>query len=65
MTVKIIKALPVLVIWVECIEILKENTELEYCDMEAEDHAGFRVGRSIVDHLFCISQVVFRFFYCL
>jgi len=39
-------------------KIIKRRIEMEYSDMEAEEQAGFRAGRSTVDHLFCINQVI-------
>ncbi|KAL3275471.1 hypothetical protein HHI36_020231 [Cryptolaemus montrouzieri] len=39
-------------------KILKIRIEKEYEDMEAEEQAGFRAGRSTVDHLFCITQMI-------
>lgn len=38
-------------------KILKGKIEREYSDSEAEEQAGFRAGRSTVDHLFCITQL--------
>lgn len=38
--------------------IIKTRMEKEYQDMEAEEQAGFRVGRSTIDHLFTITQVI-------
>lgn len=39
-------------------KILKAKIENEYTDSEAEEQAGFRAGRSTVDHLFTITQVM-------
>lgn len=39
-------------------KIIKTRIEKEYQDMEAEEQAGFRVGRSTIDHLFTITQVI-------
>lgn len=38
--------------------ILKNRIETEYSDMEAEEQAGFRAGRSTTDHLFCLTQII-------
>ncbi|XP_045480900.1 uncharacterized protein LOC123685288 [Harmonia axyridis] len=38
--------------------ILKNRIEREYSDLEAEEQAGFRAGRSITDHLFCLTQII-------
>ncbi|XP_063920769.1 uncharacterized protein LOC135135606 [Zophobas morio] len=39
-------------------KILKDKIELEYMDVEAEEQAGFRAGRSTVDHLYCVTQII-------
>ena len=39
-------------------KILKAKIEEEWIHHEAEEQAGFRAGRSTVDHLFCITQVI-------
>jgi len=39
-------------------KLLKIKMEQEYRDLEAEEQAGFRAGRSTVDHLFCVSQII-------
>ncbi|XP_063924692.1 uncharacterized protein LOC135138644 [Zophobas morio] len=39
-------------------KILKTKIEQEYMDMEAEEQAGFRAGRSTVDHLYCVTQII-------
>lgn len=41
-----------------CGKVIKERIEREYMDTEAEEQAGFRAGRSTVDHLFCLTQVI-------
>lgn len=38
-------------------KIIKAKIEHEYADSEAEEQAGFRAGRSTIDHLFCITQI--------
>lgn len=39
-------------------KLIKNKIENEYKDIEAEEQAGFRAGRSTVDHLFCITQII-------
>lgn len=39
-------------------KILTKKIEGEYTNLEAEEQAGFRAGRSTVDHLFCITQII-------
>jgi len=39
-------------------KILTKKNEKEYSDFESEEQAGFRAGRSTVDHLFCFIQVI-------
>lgn len=39
-------------------KILNKRIEQEYTDSEAEEQAGFRAGRSTVDHLFCVTQLI-------
>lgn len=38
--------------------ILKKRIEEEYSQMEAEEQAGFRAGRSTIDHLFTVTQFI-------
>lgn len=40
------------------VRILKNKIEHEYSAMEAEEQAGFRAGRSTIDHLFVLTQIV-------
>ena len=37
--------------------ILAKLVELEHKNMEMEEQAGFRAGRSCLDNIFCITQV--------
>ncbi|XP_030764730.1 uncharacterized protein LOC115888973 [Sitophilus oryzae] len=39
-------------------KLVKKRIEEEYRDMEAEEQAGFRAGRSTVDHLFTPTQII-------
>ena len=39
-------------------KILKAKIEEEWAPQEAEEQAGFRAGRSTVDHLFCLTQLI-------
>ncbi|XP_060533775.1 uncharacterized protein LOC132706447 [Cylas formicarius] len=39
-------------------KILKAKIEREYTNSEAEEQAGFSAGRSVVDHLFCVTQII-------
>ena len=39
-------------------KILKAKIEEEWKEHEAEEQAGFRAGRSTIDHLFTITQVI-------
>jgi len=34
--------------------------EQEFSQIEAEEQAGFRAGRSTVDHIFCLKQLIER-----
>jgi hypothetical protein len=38
--------------------ILAKLVELEHKNMEKEEQAGFREGRSCIDKLFCITQMI-------
>ncbi|XP_044759225.1 uncharacterized protein LOC123316967 [Coccinella septempunctata] len=38
--------------------LLSERIEAEFYDMEAEEQAGFRAGRSTIDHLFALTHVI-------
>ncbi|XP_030765738.1 uncharacterized protein LOC115889799 [Sitophilus oryzae] len=38
-------------------KIVRNRIENEYQEIEAEEQAGFRAGRSTVDHLFTVTQV--------
>lgn len=39
-------------------KLVKRRIEDEYRDIEAEEQAGFRAGRSTTDHLFTITQII-------
>lgn len=39
-------------------KVIKTRIENEYLQMEAEEQAGFRAGRSTIDHIFSITQVI-------
>lgn len=39
-------------------KILKSRIEQEFADQEAEEQAGFRAGRSTIDHLFSLTQIL-------
>lgn len=39
-------------------KILTRKIEDEYRDLEAEEQAGFRAGRSTADHLFSVTQIL-------
>ena len=38
--------------------ILAKLVELEYKNAEMEEQSGFRAGRSCIDNIFCITQVI-------
>ena len=38
--------------------ILAKLVELEHKNMEMEEQAGFRAGRSCIDNIFCITQMI-------
>jgi hypothetical protein len=38
--------------------ILAKLVELEHKNVEMEEQAGFRVGRSCIDNIFCITQMI-------
>lgn len=39
-------------------KVLKNRIESEYGQIEAEEQAGFRAGRSTTDHIFTLTQVI-------
>jgi len=38
--------------------ILAKLVELEHKNMEMEEQAGFRAGRSCIDNIFCVTQMI-------
>lgn len=38
--------------------IIKCFLEQEYKEEKAEEQAGFRAGRSTIDHIFCLQQII-------
>ena len=38
--------------------ILAKLVESEYQNMEMEDYSGFRAGRSCLDKIFCLTQMI-------
>lgn len=38
--------------------IIRDKLEQEYTHMEEEEQAGFRSGRSTIDNIFCLSQLI-------
>ncbi|KAF2884257.1 hypothetical protein ILUMI_21909 [Ignelater luminosus] len=45
-------------------KILKNRIETEYQEQEAKEQAGFRTGRSTIDHLFPITQIIEKRSFC-
>ena len=41
-----------------CGNIRKHFLEQEFSQIETEQEAGFRVGQSTVDHIFCLRQLI-------
>jgi len=41
-------------------KIIKHFLEQEFSQIETEEQAGFRACRSIVDHLFCLRQLIIK-----
>ena len=39
-------------------KIIKHFWEQEFVQIETEEQAGFRAGRSAVDHIFCLKQLI-------
>ena len=38
--------------------MLAKLVESEYQDMEMEEKSGFRAGRSCIDNMFCLTQMI-------
>jgi len=41
-----------------CGKIIKYFLEQEFSQLETEEQAGFRAGRSTIDHVFCLKQLI-------
>ena len=39
-------------------KIIKYFLEQEFSQIEIEEQAGFRAGRSTIDHVFCLKQLI-------
>ena len=39
-------------------KIIKHFLEQEFSQIETEEHAGFRAGRSTIDHIFSLKQLI-------
>jgi hypothetical protein len=39
-------------------KIIKHFLEQEFSQIETEEQAGYRTGRSTIDHIFCLKQMI-------